>query len=70
MRGRQVRLVGKKMVINLNNKGGVRKSPSQTSAMVAYKSCVAGELEGKTPGTRAKQRELWRAATKKCKGSK
>lgn len=64
--GRQVRLVGKRMVINLNNKGGVRKSPRTN----AYASCVATELSGKTYASRAAQRSGFRSAASKCKGKK
>lgn len=65
--GRKVRLVGKAMVINLNNKGGVRKSPGSSK----YNSCVAGELRvGKGGfGSRKAQRDAWNKATTKCKGT-
>jgi len=62
--GRRVRLVGKAMVINLNNKGGVRKAGKVSS----FNSCVGGELTGKKFTNRAAQRAAFRAAAGKCKG--
>ena len=38
-KGRQVRILGKRMVINLNTKGGVRKSPGAN----ARAKCIAIE---------------------------
>ena len=64
--GRRVRLVGKAMVINLNNKGGVRKA----GKVSAFNSCVGGELAGKKFPNRAAQRMGFRTAASKCKGKK
>lgn len=55
--GRQVLLLGKRMVINLNNKGGVRKSPGTN----ARARCMRKELLG------GKGREDFFAASDKCK---
>lgn len=42
MRGRQAMILGKKMVINLNNRGGVRKSPGTN----ARARCMRKEIKG------------------------
>lgn len=64
--GRRVRLVGKQMIINLNNKGGVRKGHSST----AFNACIAGELSGKKFPNRAAQKQAFRGAAGKCKGKR
>lgn len=69
MTSRHVRLAGKGFVINLNNKGGVRKAPNVKSARLSgYRSCVAQELSGKSYPNRAAQRAGFRAAAGKCSG--
>lgn len=40
--GRQAMILGKKMVINLNNKGGVRRSPGTNNRS----RCMRKELKG------------------------
>ena len=55
--GRQVLLLGKRMVINLNNKGGVRRSPGTNK----YARCV---------GRTVKAGSKFYEATQKCKGKK
>ncbi|HEC37843.1 hypothetical protein LCGC14_0223200 [marine sediment metagenome] len=58
-KGRQVLLLGKKMVINLNNKGGVRRSPGTNNrSRCMRKELLAGkdfyaasdDCKGKTGG--------------------
>lgn len=41
-KGRQARILGKKMVINLNTKGGVRKSPGTNKRA----RCMGREMKG------------------------
>ena len=60
--GRSGIILGRRMVINLNTKGGVRKSPG-TNALA---SCVGAELVGKKPGSRAAVRKAFSSAAKKC----
>lgn len=55
--GRQVLLLGRRMVINLNNKGGVRKSPGANK----YAKCVGRE--------RSNGKSFW-DASQACKGKK
>lgn len=55
--GRQVLLLGKRMVINLNNKGGVRKSPGTNK----YASCVGRTIRGG---------KKFYEATQACKGKR
>jgi len=55
--GRQVLLLGRRMVINLNNKGGVRKSPGANK----YAKCVGRERKGG---------KSFYDAAKACKGNK
>lgn len=63
-KGRQARILGKSMVINLNTKGGVRKSPGRNGIA----KCVAPQLAGKKSGTRAAQRASFASAASSCKG--
>lgn len=64
--GRRVNILGKPMVINLNNKGGVRRAHGST----AYNGCVASKLAGQSYKGRAEQRAAFRAAASSCKGKK
>ena len=70
--GRQVRLAGRKMVINLSNKGGVRKSPKQSEQMRKYKACMIGKLAGKGKGSGkgAEQKAYFIKSAGECKGAK
>ena len=62
--GRRVRLVGKAMIINLNNKGGVRKAKKITK----FNTCVGLALSGKKYTSRALQRAGFTKAAQGCKG--
>jgi hypothetical protein len=64
--GRRVRLVGKAMIINLNNKGGVRKAKKTTP----FNTCVGVALAGKKFPNRAAQRLGFTKAAQGCKGKR
>lgn len=54
-KGRQVTILGKRMVINLNTRGGVRKSPGTN----ARSKCIAHHAKGSN----------FMQAAAKCKGT-
>lgn len=62
-KGRQARILGKRMVINLNTKGGVRKSPGSNR----ISKCVAREMAGRKFGNRAAQRAAFSEAATQCR---
>ena len=68
-KGRRVRILGKRMIINLNNTGGVRGFPhARASKTALFRSCMAKE---KPSGTRTtvtgKTRKVYESAqVKKC----
>ena len=64
MTGRSRMLLGARYVINLNSKGGVRKSPGTNSHAV----CVGAALAGKKHDSRAAVKKAFTAASKACIG--
>ena len=60
--GRSGIILGRRMVINLNTKGGVRKSPGTNP----HATCVGVKLAGKKFGNRAEVRAAFTKASKEC----
>ncbi len=47
-KGRRVRVLGKRMIINLNNKGGVRKFPAAKKSRTSqFRACMSNVTGGK-----------------------